>query len=240
MYLSGRAQGVPTTMFPTKQKLRLFGAFAALATLALAVSCHGFFVNPTWQSITIQPPSPAVAVGFTQNLTAWGVDTNGQRSQITHDLVWSLSGASNGGVVATLDPATGILTGVAAGTVTVTASSQGVSGTATATVAQNVSTMAISPLNTSVIDNGTNAAQFKVMSGSTDLTSQVTLTAYQGGSAVGAGQLPCSYNSSDGFQECTPATGLVTAGSQTYSIVVTYAGYTGTTQVAATLTVSAQ
>jgi Big-like domain-containing protein len=222
------------------QKVRLIGAFAALATLALAVSCHGFFVNPTWQTITIQPPNPAVAVNFSQTLTAWGVDTNGQRSQITRDLVWSLSGASNGGTVATLDPATGILTGVNAGTVIVTASSQGVSGTATATVAQNVSTMTITPPNTSVVDNGTNAAEFTITSGSTDLTPQVTLTAFQNGTAVGAGQLPCSFNSSTGFQECTPATGLVVTGSQVYSIVVSYAGYTGTTQVAATLTVSAQ
>lgn len=227
-------------MSSTSHKVRLIGAFAALATLALAVSCHGFFVNPTWQSITIQPPSPSVAVGFTQTLTAWGTDTNGQRSQITHNLDWSLSNASNSGTVATLDPATGKLTGVNPGTVTVTASSQGVSGTATATVAQEVSTMTISPLNTSVVDNGTNLAQFKVTSGSTDLSSLVTLTAFQNGTAVGAGQLPCSFNSSTGFQECTPATGLVTAGtSQIFTIVVTYAGYTGTTQVAATLTVSA-
>jgi len=227
-------------MSPNERKLRLVAAFAALAMLALAISCRGFFVNPTWQSIQIQPPSPSVAVGFSQTLTAWGTDTDGNRSQITSRLVWSLSGASNGGTVATLDPATGLLTGVAAGTVTVTASSEGVSGTATATVAQVVTSMTISPQTTSVVDNGTNLAQFKVTAGSTDITSQVTLTAYQNGTAVGAGQLPCAYNSSDGFQECTPATGLVNTGSQVFSIVVTYAGYTGTTPVSATLTVSAQ
>ena len=31
-------------MSPTKSQLRLMGAFAALATLALAISCRGFFV----------------------------------------------------------------------------------------------------------------------------------------------------------------------------------------------------
>lgn len=224
----------------TKQTLRFTGAVAMLAILGLAVSCTGFFVNPTWTAITIQPPSPAVAVGFSQTLTAWGTDTNGQRSQITHNLVWTLSGASNGGTVATLDPATGILKGVAAGTVTVTASSEGISGTATATVAQEVATMTILPATSSITDNGTNFQQYTIKSGSTDITSLVTLTAYQNGQAVS--NLPCGYqlgNSTDGTQDCQPATALQTAGTtQSYSIVVTYAGYTGTAQVAATLTVS--
>jgi len=224
-------------MFSGKQKLRVIGAFATLATLALSLSCTGFFVNPTWTSITIQPPNPAVAVGFSQTLTAWGTDTNGQRSQITHNLVWDLSGASNGGTVATLDPATGILKGVAPGTVTVTASSEGISGTATATVAQEVSTMTITPASQSVIDDGLSFATFTVTSGSTNLSSLVTLTAYQNGAAVT--QITCAYDSASNTQHCTPGSGLVVAGtSQTYSVVVTYAGYTGTTQVAATLVVN--
>ena len=40
-------------MSSTKNKLRLAGAFAFLATLALTISCTGFFVNPTVSSITI-------------------------------------------------------------------------------------------------------------------------------------------------------------------------------------------
>lgn len=227
-------------MSSTKQKLRLIGAFAALATLVLAVSCKGFFVKPTWQTITIQPPSPTVAIGFTQNLSAWGTDTNGQRSQITHDLVWSLSNASNGGTVATLDTSSGLLTGVAAGTVTVTASSEGVSGTATATVAQEVSNMTILPANPSITGNGTNYQGFTVTSSGTDITSLVTLTAYQGTQTVSG--LPCGFQlglAGDGTQDCQPTSSLVPAGTtQQFTIVVTYAGYTGTTQVAATLSVT--
>jgi hypothetical protein len=223
-------------MSSTKQKLRLIGAFAALATLALAVSCHGFFQNPTWTTITIQPPNPTVAIGFNQTLQAWGTDTDGQRSQIKSNLVWSLSSPSNGGTVATLDQG-GVLTGVAVGTVTVTASAEGISGTATATVAQEVATMTITPSSTSVLDDGTSFAPFNVTSGSTDLTSLVTLTAYQGTTAVT--QITCGYDSTTNTQDCTPGSGLVTTGSQVYSIVVTYAGYTGTSQVAATLTVNA-
>ncbi|HEV2469863.1 MAG TPA: Ig-like domain-containing protein [Candidatus Sulfotelmatobacter sp.] len=228
-------------MSSMKQKLRLIGAFAALATLALAISCRGFFVNPTWQSIQIQPPSPTVAVGFQQNLTAWGTDTDGNRSQITSNLVWSLSGASNGGTVATLDPNTGILKGVAAGTVTVTASSEGVSGTATATVAQVVTNMTISPLTTAVKGDGVQYAQFTITSSGTNISSLVTLTPYQGTTVVTSG-LTCAYQlglAGDGTQDCLPSSTLVTSGSQTFTIVVTYAGYTGTTPVQATLTVNA-
>jgi len=224
-------------MSSRKQKLRVMGAFVALATLALLVSCTGFFVNPTWQSIAIQPPNPSVAVGFTITLTAWGTDTNGQRSQITRNLVWDVSNASGSGTVATLDPDTGKLTGVSAGTVTVTASSEGVSGTATATVAQEVSTMTITPPTNTVIDDGSSFATFNVTSGGTDISNLVTLTASQNGTAVT--QITCAFNSSDTSQHCTPASGLVASGaSQQYLITVTYAGYTGTTPVTATLTVN--
>ncbi len=45
-------------MSSKKSKLRLLGAFAALATLALAVSCPGFFVNPTLTAIAVGPLTP--------------------------------------------------------------------------------------------------------------------------------------------------------------------------------------
>lgn len=223
-------------MSSRKQKLRLVAAFAALATLALLVSCTGFFVNPTWQSIAIQPPNPAVAVGFTITLSAWGTDTNGQRRQITKDLVWSLTNPSSG-TVATLDPNNGQLKGVSAGTVTVNASSQGVTGTATATVAQVVASMTITPPTNTVIDDGLSFAKFNVTSSGTDISNLVTLTASQNGTNVT--QITCAFNSSDTSQHCTPASGLVGSGtSQDYLITVTYAGYTGTTPVTATLTVN--
>ena len=220
-----------------RQTLKLIGAFGVLAMLALAVSCRGFFQNATWASIAIQPPDPSVAVGYSQTLTAWGTDTNGNRSQITSNIVWSLSDSSTGGNVASLNTSTGLLTGLAAGTVTVTASSEGISGTATATVAEVVNSMTITPSSTSVTDDGSSFATFTVTSGSNNISSLVTLTAYQSGTAVT--EITCAYDSSDSGQDCTPSSGLVTTGSQTYSIVVTYAGYTGSSQVAATLTVNA-
>jgi hypothetical protein len=138
-------------MSSPNHKLRLAGAFAALAMLAVGVSCTGFFQSPTWSSIAIQPSNPAVAVGFSETLQAWGTDTNNQRSQITKGVVWSLSGASNGGTVATIDPSTGLFTGVATGSVTISAASEGISGTATGTVVlSNVTSITVTPTSASM------------------------------------------------------------------------------------------
>jgi len=234
-------------MSSTKQKLRqklgLIGAFAALATLALAISCRGFFVKTSWASIAIQPPSPTVAVGFNQQLQAWGTDTQGQRSQITSNIVWSLSNPSSG-TVGTLT-AGGLFTGTSVGTITVSASSEGISGTATATVAEEVATMTILPATQSVLDDGNSWGHFTITSGSIPLTSLVTLTAYsQANPPVLQPLITCGFEFEtvgDATQDCQPQAGIVAhlAPPQTFNIVVTYAGYTGTAQVSAQMTVTA-
>jgi hypothetical protein len=220
-------------------KLRFIGAFAAFAVLALAISCKGFFQNPTLQTISLQPPTPFFAVGAQQPMQAWGTDSENNRYELTSNVAWELSNPSTG-TVATIDPNTGTMTGVNAGTITVTASSEGISGTTTATVVETVSSMTISPSSTSVTDDGSQFASFKVtgqtISGTQDITPLVTLTAFLNGTAVGTG-LPCTYDSATGKQDCTPAQGLVSV-TTTYSIVVTYSGYTGTAQVAASLSVN--
>jgi len=228
-------------MSSSNPKLRAAGALAVVVSLALAVSCRGFFVKATLQSIALQPQTPSFGVGFQQPMQAWGTDSNNNRYQLTNGVEWSLSNPSTG-TVATINASTGTMTGVNAGTVTVNASYQALTGTTTATVAEAVSEMTITPSSTSVVDDGTQFASFTVSgttgSGSQDITSLVTLTAYQGTTAAGA-NLPCVYDSTTNTQECTPAQTLVTSGSQVYSIVVTYSGYTGSSQVAATLTVDA-
>jgi uncharacterized protein YjdB len=120
----------------TKYKLRLAGAFAVLATLALAVSCTGFFVNPTVSTISILPPSPTVSVGLTTQLNAAGTDSSGNPVTLTGGtsctgttVCWSSDTPS----VATVS-AGGTLTGVSVGTSSITAASGTASATATATV----------------------------------------------------------------------------------------------------------
>jgi uncharacterized protein YjdB len=135
-------------MSSTKNKLRLAGAFAALATLALAVSCTGFFVNPTVTSIVIDPPSPTVSVALTEQLTAAATDSNGNPLTLSGGtsctgttVCWS-SGTPS---VATIT-AGGLLTGVSAGTSTISAASGTASATTTATVTLgNVTTIVLGP-----------------------------------------------------------------------------------------------
>ena len=118
----------------TGRKLALTLAFTILVALALGVSCTGFFPPNSLTAITIQPPSPQIEVGtgFAQTLQAWGTyQNNSGTSQITSGVVWT----SSDNTVLLIDPNTGVATGVGTGgTATVTASAQGLSATASATV----------------------------------------------------------------------------------------------------------
>ncbi len=120
----------------TKRKLRLAGAFAALAMLALAVSCTGFFQNPTLTTITIDPPTPSINQGATDQLTATGTYQDGSTSSLTggtscsgNTVCWSSSDTT----VVTISTG-GLATGVAQGTATITAASGAITGTTQATV----------------------------------------------------------------------------------------------------------
>ena len=134
-------------MSSTRKKLQLAGAFAALTTLALAISCRGFFVNPTVASITIDPPGPSVSIGFTAQLTAAATDSDGNPLTLTGGtsctgttVCWSSATPS----VATISVG-GLLTGVTAGSSVITAASGTVSATTTANVTLgNVTNLKIS------------------------------------------------------------------------------------------------
>lgn len=168
-------------MLSEKQKLYLAGAFAGLATLALAVSCSGFFVNPTVSAITIDPASPTVSIGGTFQLNAAGTDSNGNAVTLTAGtsctgttVCWS----SGTPTVATISTG-GLLTGVSVGTSTITASSGTASATATATVAlTNITSILVQPSSISLPEsstaNGTNCLTAKAQPGNVDVTTTVT------------------------------------------------------------------
>jgi hypothetical protein len=204
-------------MSSTNQRIRLMGSFAALAALALAVSCHGFFVNPTLTSIGISPTAPQVQQGKTVQLQAFGTYDDGTRNQIKNGVSWS----SDTTDVATVDTNTGIMTGVSTGTATITASAQALSATASATVFLTITSIAINPTTASV-PNGQDIP-FTVSAGSNggtlDITSSATLTAQQGGTVATAVQ--CSF---DGVskQVCTTTPGV----TGLFQIVASYPGST--------------
>src|SRR6266478_3008264 len=126
-------------MSSPNHKLRLAGAVTALAILAAtAVSCTGFFVNPTVSSLSVGPVSPTIQTGTTGNPVQMTVfATNNDGSTTTSPSVsWSISPSD--GSLATIT-SKGLVTSVSTGTATVTATSnQNPSATGTQTVTVTV------------------------------------------------------------------------------------------------------
>jgi hypothetical protein len=90
-----RAKGVViNAMSSTKRRLQLVGALAALATLAVAASCTGFFVNPTLTSIAIGPQNLSLAPTASQQMIATGTFSDGSTNNVTGKCTWSSSDQS--------------------------------------------------------------------------------------------------------------------------------------------------
>jgi uncharacterized protein YjdB len=80
-------------------------------------------------SIAVTPAVPTVNVGNTQQFTATGTYSNGTSSVITSSATWT----SSSNTIATVN-SSGLATGLSTGNVTITATSNGVSGNTTLTV----------------------------------------------------------------------------------------------------------
>jgi hypothetical protein len=141
------------SMLIVKRNLRLVLAFCTLLSMAVAVGCHGFFVDPTLTTITVTPPTPTITVNNTVQMTATGTYNDGSIKTLS-SVTWTTS-----------DPATanistgGLVTGVASGSATITASSGIAVGTTTVTVSPaNLTSIQITPQSTSV--KGGNSVTF--------------------------------------------------------------------------------
>jgi len=122
----------------TVRKVPCMLAFGVLVAVAIGAGCHGFFQDPTLNSVAIQPPSPQVEVGTTTtvNLQAWGVYSDNSRSRITSGVAWTSSDTTIAKIIGPCANATpcgdATLEGVGNGTVTITVAAQGISTTAQA------------------------------------------------------------------------------------------------------------
>jgi uncharacterized protein YjdB len=202
-------------MLSVKNKFSLIGAFAALAIFAVGVGCKGFFVNPTVSSIVIDPSTPTVSIGQTQQMSAAGTDSNGNAITLTAGtsctgttVCWSSDTPS----VATIN-AGGLLTGVSAGTSTITASSGTATATASATVSLgNVTAVTVGgPTSFSLPENTT-------ATGGDCLTAKAT-----------AGGQTIDVTASVTWQTGTP--GVVTVANDTDPMCVLSGGQPGSTTV---------
>lgn len=131
----GQVRGVTAGMTTVRASLD-----GQTATAALTVS------PATLTSIAIAPANASVAVGVRQTFTATGTFSDGSTVDLTRTAVW----ATRDTRIATVSNASGAqgqLTGVSAGTTTLTATSGGVTGTTNVTItAATLSQLVVSPV----------------------------------------------------------------------------------------------
>jgi uncharacterized protein YjdB len=127
----------------------------------------------TLESIAITPGAPSVAAGTSLQLVATGTYSDATTANLSNQVTWSVSAST----VATIS-ATGLLQGIAPGTVTVTASLDGISGSRDAAItAGQLTSIAVTPANPTLAagTSTTLTATGTFSDRSTqDLTSQVT------------------------------------------------------------------
>ena len=164
-------------------------------------------------SVAVSPTSATVAVGGTQQLTATPLDANGNPLS-GRAITWA-SGAPG---VATVD-ANGLVTAVAAGSVTITATSETKSGNSAITVLVPVASVSVSPASATV---------------SLGNTAQLTATALDANGTPISGW-PVAWTSGNAAVATVSASGLVTSvagGSAT--ITATSEGKSGSSAITVT------
>jgi uncharacterized protein YjdB len=124
-------------------------AFAVLVGLATGVGCKGFFVNqPT--SVTVSPASGSLTSGQQQAFTALAAFSDNTSKDVTTNATWSTSSSCIVAII-TSGANGGHATAVGSGgSATITASYNGVVGTATASVATGLT---LSPCPQQVVGN---------------------------------------------------------------------------------------
>jgi hypothetical protein len=136
-------------MLSRKKKLQLVCAFATLFLFAVGVGCSGFFVDPVLTSITVGPTA-TINQSATVQESAIGTYNDGSTKVLGSGVQWSSSAATT----ASVSPS-GLVTGKAPGTATITAAFQATSGTSSITVnLGNVTAITISPTTASISANG--------------------------------------------------------------------------------------
>jgi uncharacterized protein YjdB len=170
-------------------------------------------------TVTVAPNPASVAVGATVQLTATLKDAN-QNTLTGRTVTWTTSNAS----VATVNSGTGLVSGVAVGSATITATSEGKSGTSAVTV------VAGTPAPVATVTVTPNPASVAV-----GATVQLTATLKDANGNTLTGRTVAWTTSNASFATVNASTGLVTgvaAGSAT--ITATSEGKSGTSAVTVT------
>lgn len=186
----------------------------------------------TLQSIAVTPASPSIATGLTKQFTATGTYSDASTQDITASVTW-ISGNTS---VATIDSG-GLATGVAAGSIFITATLDSITGGTPLTVtAATLQSIAVTPANPSVSETLTKqfTATGTYSDASTqDISSSVTwssgdtavATIVSGGLATGVAAGTATITATSG--SVSGNTTLTVVALATYSIGGTVSGLSG-------------
>ncbi len=158
---------------PTQVRRLVLTAAASLVLSLFLSSCGGFFIKPSISSIFIQPSAATVAVGQQVSLAAFATYSDGTQNQISGSSVGWTSSAPN---IASITSPGGQASGVSIGTATMTASSQGISGTSTVNVT-------LSNITSLVINTTQGSTQKQTIATINGTTGTLQFFAYANGSA---------------------------------------------------------
>ncbi len=114
-----------------KKERKITLVLLSLILVVILTSCGGFGLGPFLVSIAITPANPSIAKGMTQQFTATGTNDVGGTFDLTTSANWSSSDTAKVTI-----SAGGLASAVDVGSVTITASHEGVTGSTTLTVTQ--------------------------------------------------------------------------------------------------------
>ncbi|HEY4047436.1 MAG TPA: Ig-like domain-containing protein [Acidobacteriaceae bacterium] len=144
-----------------------------VTSASIIIGCKGFFIGPKLTTVTLAPSTPSVGVGKTQQMTATGTYDDSSTATITDSASWSSSDVATATV-----GSTGLVTGVASGSATISATFAAISGSTTVNVTvANLASISITPATQSIASGATQqyTAIGVLQNGNTvDLTSSVT------------------------------------------------------------------
>ncbi len=216
-------------MFSTQSKLRLTGACVALLSLAFAISCRGFFVNPTLTAVSVGPQNLQLNFNQTWQMSATGTFSDGTQKTLTSGVIWSANSTPPG--IVSVGQTSGLVTANSntPGTATVSASAGSCSGcsgsTSVTVVLSGVTSITVNGGGQTIHPTSTTPAYLQALAnGGTDISQNATWTVADSGGTDQTAHFTQSFlaGSGEGF---LPDNTVV---SGTYQVKATYSGVFGT------------
>src|SRR6185369_2800362 len=123
--LTGVIAGIPTLQQTANFTIQVTDSASQIASQPDSIQTFTPLPPPAkiLLGIQVQPPAPNLTVGGAQQLTATAIFSDGSIQDMTNSAIWSSSGTG----IASINT-TGLATGVAPGTVTITATASAVTG----------------------------------------------------------------------------------------------------------------